>query len=250
MLGTGPTARALIERNEFDWRVLETAHARIHTPRSSRVFTRAPELADSVEHARLAALTTLGEPDRGDEPRLEVFLVDTRGEMARIAGRPIGGFAQPGELTAVLVAGPGYNPLLRHELTHAIAAVRWGELRSGAWLTEGLAALAQGECQGHSVDGIAAGYLASGRLPSVELMLKDFRTVPELPGYTGAASFAGYIRQRYGAATLRALWKGAAPDSIAEDLRTRRVLEREWLSKLRSVPSAAFDSARLYREGC
>ena len=243
-------ARALLARNVFDWRVRETAHARLHVPKSSKVIGRAAELADSVERARASALIALGEPEVPGEPKLEVFLVDTRDYMARIAGRPIGGFAQPGELTAVLVAGPGYNPLLRHELTHAIAAVRWGELRAGVWLTEGLAALAQGECQGHTVDALAAGYLARGSLPSIESMVNDFRSIPELPGYLAAASLADFIRRRYGVPEIRRLWQGQSPDSIRSDLQSGGKLESEWRSVLSNVPPATFDSARLYREGC
>jgi len=170
--------------------------------------------------------------------------------MARIAGRPIGGFAQPGELTAVMVAGPGYNPLIRHELTHAIAAVRWGELRGGVWLTEGLAALAQGKCQGHTVNSLAAGYLVRESLPSIASMLNDFRGIRELPGYLAAASLAGFIRERYGATGLRMLWQGQSPDSVVGDLRAGGRIERDWHSSLREIPPATFDSARLYREGC
>ena len=216
------------------------------------MYDRAPSLADSVEQARKAALSTLDEIDLPDEPKLEVFLLDTREDMKRIAGRTISGFAQPGELTAVFIAGPGYKPLIRHELTHAISFVRWGELRAGVWLAEGLATITQGRCQGHSTDEIAAGYLASGKLPSVAAMLHDFGSVGELQGYIGAASFADHIRRRYGSATLRALWQGRAPDSLMSDLAQTNGgnAEREWRAALHAIAPANLDSARLFREGC
>ena len=246
---TGSAARSIIAREDFAWRVLETPHARIHAPLGSGAFDRATSLSDSVGAARTGALGVLGEMDRSGEPKLEIFLVDTRDDMRRIAGRPIGGFAQPGELTAVFVAGPGYRPLIRHEVTHAVSYVRWGELRGGLWLSEGLATIAQGSCQGHSIDEIAAGYLARGKLPSVASMQHDFRGIPELSGYTGAASLADHIRRRFGIAAVRALWQGNAPDSINSALRGGE-LESKWQAALRTVTPAALDSARLYREGC
>ena len=226
--------------------------ARRHTDRRSRVFDLAPSLADSVELARRAALTTLEEGDLSGEPKIEVFLLDTREDMKRITGRTILGFAQPGELTTVFIAGPGYKPLIRHELTHEVSFVRWGELRGGLWLSEGLATLAQGNCQGHSPHEIAAGYLASGKLPSVASMLHDFRSIGELQGYIATASFADHLRQRYGSSTLRALWQGRAPDSLTSDLvkPDGGNAEREWHGGLRTIAPANLDSTRLYREGC
>jgi hypothetical protein len=216
------------------------------------VYDRAPSLAVSVEQARTAALSTIEEKDLPDEPKIEVFLLDTREDMRRITGRTISGFAIPGELTAVFIAGPGYKPLIRHELTHAISYVRWGELRGGVWLSEGLAALTQGKCQGQTPDEIAAGYLASGKLPSVAAMLHDFRRIGELQGYIGAASFIDHLRRRYGISTLRELWQGRAPDSLTNDLAKPNGgnAEREWRAELGTITPANLDSARLYREGC
>ena len=250
--GTGSTTRKLLANKRFDWRVFETPHARLHTARKSRVFERAPSLADSVEQARAAALTTLEEKDLPNEPKLEVFLLDTRQDMKEITGRTISGFAQPGELTAVFIAGPGYKPLIRHELTHAISFVRWGELRGGDWLAEGLATLTQGTCQGHSPDEMAAGFLAGEKLPSVAAMQNDFRRIGELQGYIGAASFIDYLRRRYGISMVRALWQGNAPNSLTNDLAKPEGgnAELEWRIALHTITPANLDSARLYREGC
>ena len=91
VVGTGATARTLLAGKGFDWRVLETPHARLHAARRSRVFDRAPSLADSVEQARKAALSTLEENDLPGEPKIEVFLLDTREDMKQITGRTISG---------------------------------------------------------------------------------------------------------------------------------------------------------------
>jgi hypothetical protein len=174
-------------------------------------------------------------------------------------GRPIGGFAQPGELTAGFVAGPGYRPFLRHELTHAYAAVRWGPMRSGDWLTEGLAALAEGECQRHGVDALAAGYLASGEIPSLTELAARFRELPELPSYMAAASVVGFLARERGIASVRDLWTGTVP-GVRTEARggvprhplgvEGDSLERAWRQSLARVSPARLDSARLRRDGC
>ncbi len=250
--GTGHTARALLSDRRLDWRVLETNHTRIHAPARSFAFDRASSLGDSIEAARTVALAALDEKEVRGEPKIEVFLVDSREEMRRIAGRPIAGFAQPGELTAVFIAGKGYKPAFKHELNHAYAFVRWGELRGGTWITEGLANLAAQPCQGHSADAIAAGYLSQGKLPTVAAMRGDFRGIPELEGYTAAASLLDFIRRRYGISTVRALWQGNAADSIAVDLNKHGGgnIESAWRSALQEVTPATLDSLRLMREGC
>lgn len=246
----GPAARELLAAPGFRWRTIESEHLRVHTPVGSDVAAHAKALAESAEVARADALRLLGEPlDRAGEPKAELFFVDSREDMQRLVRQPIGGFAQPGELTAAFVAGDGYRPFLRHELTHAYASFRWGKLEAGEWLTEGLGALAQGECQGHSVDAIAAGYARKDSIPPLRTLASDFRSFPELPSYIAAASAVDFIRRRDGIAAIRTLWKrpragghplGANGDST----------EAEWRRYLAGVVPASLDVATLRRAGC
>ena len=213
---------------------------------------RVGQLADSVEGARQFALALLGEPDVADEPPIEIVFVETRADMQRLAGQAAGGSAFPGELTVVMVAGADFRPFFRHELTHAYAAHRWGNRQSGAWLDEGLAALATGSCQGHSVDAVAAGYVASGESPSLEALTGDFYAIPELPGYLTAASLASFLKAREGTAALRSIWKGERTGAdrqhpLGHD--TER-LWSEWRRQLSAVVPAKLDSVRLRRDGC
>jgi hypothetical protein len=246
----GPAASELLYNPGFEWRTLETTHLRVHTPAGSNVDSRAAMLADSTEAARTVVLGLLGEPlEAAVEPKAEVFFVDSRAEMTRLAGRPIGGFAQPGELTAVFVAGDQYRPFLRHELAHAYASVRWGDLNAGDWLTEGIGALAQGDCQGHTIDELASGYLKRGAVPPLRVVAENFRSYPELPSYVAAASVVDFVRRREGIAAVRALWSarrlsghplGADGDAV----------EAEWRKYLASVPAAVLDTVSLKRAGC
>ena len=248
---SGPAARELLARPGFTWQTVTTPIARIHTERGSKVQGIVPALLDSIDDARLVALRTLREPEIDSEAKLELFLVDTREDMQRLMGRPIGGFAQPGELTAAFVAGPGYHPFFKHELTHAYASVRWGTLVAGEWLTEGLAALAQGACQGHEIDELAAGYLAKGEMPPLRTLTKQFRDFPELPSYLAAASVVSFMERESDMGAIRNLWRGIG-EGVGEHPLGKNGEDREarWRAYLGTVTPAALDSARLRREGC
>jgi hypothetical protein len=248
----GETARSYLADSSFVWQVTRSAHTQIYVPAGSAVAARLPDLVDSLETARAAALAIVGEGERPGEPRVAVFLVDTREDMQRLIGHPYGGLATIGELTAAFVAGPGYHPFFRHELTHVYAAVRWGPMQSGEWLTEGLATLATGPCQGHSVDAVAAGYRRAGELPAVTALAADLRAIPELPGYFAAASLVKFIREREGLGALRALWRGERPGTdSAHPLGARTAeIESAWHRLLDGLAPAVLDTTRLRREGC
>jgi hypothetical protein len=248
---TGPIARRFLATPGFRWRSFATAHARLHLAGDMDV-NRVGQLADSAERARQLALALLEEEEIANEASVEIFLVETRDDMRRLAGRPGGGSAFPGELTAALVAGAAYQPFFRHELTHAYAAYRWGKRQSGAWLDEGLAASATGVCQGYAIDDIAAGYLASGDSPTLAALNGDFYAIPELPGYFTAASLANFLKQREGTAALRSIWRGdrAGVDESDPFGRDTERLWSEWRRHLARAVPARLDTTRLKRDGC
>jgi hypothetical protein len=248
---TGPLARRFLATPGFTWHSFESPHARLHLD-GEMAIDRVSQLADSVEQARRIALALLDERSIADEAPLELVFVETRTDMQRLAGRPAAGSAFPGELTAIFVAGVDYHPFFRHELTHAYAAHRWGRRQSGSWLDEGLAALATGACQGHSVDAVAAGYIASGDSPPLEALSGDFYAIPELPGYFTAASLVDFLKHREGTSALRSIWSGNRPGTdrlhpLGHD--TQR-LWSEWRRQLASVVPATLDTVRLRRDGC
>lgn len=248
---TGPIARRFLATPGFTWHSFETAHARLHLAGEMAV-NRVGQLADSVEGARRFALALLDEPYIAHEPPIELVFVETRADMQRLAGQAAGGSAFPGELTVVLVAGVDFRPFYRHELTHAYAAYRWGRRQSGSWLDEGLAALSTGACQGHSVDAVAAGFIASGDSPSLEALTGDFYAIPELPGYFTAASLVSFLKQREGIGALRSIWRGtrAGADPRHPLGHDSDRLWSEWRRHLSGVVPATLDSVRLRRDGC
>ena len=248
---TGPIARRFLATPGFRWRSFATDHARLHLAGGMDV-NRVRQLADSAERARQVALALLEEEEITNEASVEIFLVETRDGMRRLAGRPGGGSAFPGELTAALVAGATYHPFFRHELSHAYAAHRWGKRQSGAWLDEGLAAASTGACQGYAIDDIAAGYLASGDSPTLAALNGDFYAIPELPGYFTAASLANFLKQREGIAALRSIWRGerAGADESHPLGRDTERLWSEWRRHIAGAVPARLDTTRLKRDGC
>lgn len=248
---TGPMARRFLRTPGFTWHSFESAHTRLHLAGEMSV-ERVSQLADSAERARRVALALLDERSIANEPPLEIVFVESRADMQRLAGQPAGGSAFPGELTAVLVAGIDYRPFFRHELTHAYAAHRWGKRQGGSWLDEGLAALATGACQGHSVDAVAAGFAAVGDSPTLEQLSGDFYAIPELPGYFTAASLVNFLKHREGTGALRSIWNGsrAGVDQFHPLGHDTARLWWEWRQHLADVVPARLDTARLRRDGC
>lgn len=248
---TGPIARGFLATPGFSWRSFQSRHVRLHLS-ADMPASRAGELADSAEHARRAALALIGEVDMAGEPPLELVLVETRDDMQRLTGQPAAGGGFPNELTVVMVAGAGYRPFFRHELTHTYVARRWGTRRAGSWMDEGLAARATGPCQGHSIDAVAAGYAARGDAPSLDGLTGDFYALPELPAYFTAASLVDFLQRREGVGALRSLWRGERPgvDRSHPLGAGTRALELEWRRELGGVQPVVLDTARLRREGC
>lgn len=248
---TGPIARQLLATPDFTWHSFQTPHVRLHLA-GEMASNRVGQLADSVEQARRAVLALLGEREVAEEAPLELVLVETREDMRRLVGRPVAGSGFPEELSAVMVAGAGYRPFFRHELTHTYAAHRWGRRQTGSWLDEGLATLATGPCQGQSIDAVAAGYIESGDSPTLDALTGDFYKIPELPAYFTAASIAEFLMQRDGIAAVQSIWRGevAGVDRAHPLGPDTERLWSEWKQRLSSVQPVALDTARLRRDGC
>jgi hypothetical protein len=206
------------------------------------------ESADSALRARDYVLKLL--ETREDSATLEIFLVDSRDDMKRLAGQRWAGWAQPGEKTAFFVAGKGYRPAFRHELMHAYSLSMWGEPASGPWITEGIAAWATGDCQGKSFDGLVAGFARADSIYSLPVLTGRFRELPELRGYFQAASLVETIHRARGIEGVRQVWNHKpspgehplGPDGIR--------IEAEWRARVAAASPAVVDSVALDRDGC
>ena len=249
---TGAIARQLLGAKGFRWVSFQTTHVRIHLS-STMNPARINVIADSVEDARKVVLALVDEPELPDEEPLELFLVETRDDMRHLLGAAVTGTGYPSELTAVVIAGDGYRAFYRHVMTHTYVAHRWGRRRAGSWLDEGLATRATGSCQGYSIDAIAAGYMESGKAPSLaQLTGAAFDSLPESPAYFTAASLVDFFQRRKGVKAVRALWRGEAGEVTPEDPLgpETAAIWSAWQSRLGRVTPAKLSPNWLRQDGC
>jgi len=180
-----------------------------------------------------------------------IFYVDSRADMRRIVGRPAGGLADGVARTAVnTVTSDGRAPD-RHEVMHVAATVAWGAPAAPwAWINEGLATYAPGECAGADVHSLAAALVETGEAVPLHRLIHGFWEGDEVSAYLQAASVVGYIREVYGIGAVRAIWQdgpagfpAAAGDAVAG-------LEREWLAFVSRLQPATAALEAVRRGGC
>jgi hypothetical protein len=248
-LHTEGLAQRLLSQRGPPWKTHTITYGHVHFREHSHAARTRAAMARSVDSARTTALSFL---ELQDTFPIEVFLVDSRQEMQQLVGRPIGGMVQSGERSAILVASATYHPFLVHELTHLYSHDHWGSPRNGRWISEGLAALSFGDCQGHSIDDLVKGFHDDGRLVSWSKLVDDFDTLDEISANVQAASVIAFLRERGGMAAVRELWMsegwGTAERTFAMPAAE---IEARWRSKVAAHPSAArLDVAQLRDRGC
>jgi len=232
-------AKRLLEHQDLHWQTYPTPHGHLHFRPGSYASRTTAQLSVDVEQARAQVLKFLQERDRGGG--FELFFVDTRAQMQHLIGRPMAGMVEAGEKTALFVYNASYTPFLRHELTHLFTLYNWGKPPTGRWISEGLAALVQGNCQGHTIDELSAGLLADGSLRSWADLQSQFDQIPELVGNVEAASLVGFVKQQAGMKGVRDMWSGD---------RSYMRLEPQWRAYLRSLRPAHFNIEQLREHGC
>jgi len=248
----GPLARRLLADSAADWRSVSVPGARLHFARAGTADREAAAIVDSVKVIRRDLLALLGATPPTDTSRqADLFFLNSRDEMRRLAGRPMAGVIQQGEATGVFVvtAGYHYGPLLRHELAHLHTFEAWGEPRAGRWFVEGVAAWAAGSCQGRTSDALAAGALARRALPTLSELANNFARVAEDVAMPQAASVIGFLVRHEGMDAIQRHWR-EAPGTSHPLGRNGPALEATWFGELSRVSPATLDIPRLQVEGC
>jgi hypothetical protein len=247
----GPVARRLLADSAADWRTVSVPGTRLHLARGGAADRDAAAVAESVTAIRRDLLTLLSMPAAHEAARADLFFLNSRDEMRRLAGRPLAGFIQQGEPTGVFVVTPGYRyaSLLRHELAHLYTFEVWGAPRAGRWLVEGFAAWVAGSCQGHSPDELVAGAVARGALVPLTELADHFDRVAEDVAMPEAASVVGFLVRREGLDTIRRRW-AEEPGTVHPLGQNGPALEEAWLDELSRVRPATLDIPRLLVEGC
>lgn len=241
-------ARRALSAAGFGWRTHAGRGFHLHYLPGSNTAARLDEFAEKAEEALRHDLALMAEP-APREP-LELFLVDSRAEAERLTGLAAMGQAIPGELTAFFVVLPGREPAFTHEIMHAFSLALWGTHRTGSWLSDGVATWAAGNCQGKSVDAIAAGFLQRGELLPLPDLAARFWEVGELNAYLSAGSAVGHVARTRGNAAVEALWKHDPAPGEHPLGPGGAEMERAWRAHLATVPPATVDTAVLRRRGC
>jgi hypothetical protein len=248
----GTVARRLLADSATDWRTISIPGARLHLARGGTSDRHAAAIAESVTVIRRDLLALLGMSAVNDTARrADLFFVNSRDEMRRVAGRPLAGFIQQGEPTGVFVvtAGYRYGSLLRHELAHLYTFEAWGAPRSGRWLVEGFAAWAAGSCQGHSPDELAAGAVARRTLVPLTDLSGNFDHVTEEVAMPQAGSIVGFLVRHEGLDAVGRRWR-EVPGTGHPLGENGPALEAAWLDELSHVRPATLDVSRVLDEGC
>jgi hypothetical protein len=158
--------------------------------------------------------------------------------------RPLTGGATPGgwsvtaEGTAFFVANDSVHPALRHEIMHLLSWRMW-RTPGVAWLSEGVASVAGGQCRGWSFDDVAAALDRDHRPVPLD-SLGDFVFAGETGAayYLESASVVSFIDRTYGRRRLREFWRTGGFGGIERSLGVTRG-SRTPLARRRRPPPPA-----------
>ena len=246
-----PAAKAALEAGDISWKSRRTPHAVVYALAGSAAEKGLAADAQRAERAIVANLAFLG--IRAAGPRLRIFLVGSREQMRRFTGgRAYGGISITQEGPAFLVANDSVRPALKHETMHLLSWRHWGP-PAASWLSEGLATLAVGPCQGHTVDQVVVAARMAGLFAPVDTLRSAFVTDREIGvvHYMEAASLVQHVDRKYGRKKLRALWSAGGPEgALGVDV---PALETSWKASLsRIVPKGSWTRIwkRIDARGC
>ena len=242
-------ARQLFANPKYTWKTHQISHGHIHFIEHSHAARTRTASAVTTEAARTAALEFL---QLTDTLPIEVFFVDTREQMRELVGNPIGGMVQSGERTALLMHSETYAAFLNHELTHLYTHYNWGPPRHGRWISEGIAALANGDCQGHSLAALVKGLHEDKKLRTWSELRSQFDSLDEVSANLQAASIVAYVRKRGGIRAVQDLWMANDWSALERTFRAPLAeVEADWLASVTKHPEAArLDIEALRKHGC
>jgi hypothetical protein len=247
-----PVATAALDAPGATWKSRKTKHAVVYALAGTAAERRLASDADRAERAIVANLAWLGAS--GGSP-LRLFLVGSREDMRRFTGNASGGWSVTAEGTAFFVANDSVRPALRHETMHLLSWRHWGT-PGGMWLSEGLATLAVGDCQGQTIEQAVAAARTAGMFAPLDTLRSAFVTAGEIgvAHYMESASLVRYIDRTYGRKKLRAFWStGGLGGAVVSLGITPEALEERWRESLRKTsPKSSWATLwnRIKARGC
>ena len=220
-----------LENPEFEWNSIRSNEVILFYQPGTFAGRHRLALLRSVEIAIEEVLEFMEEPEY--ERLLNVFYVGSRGEMEKLVGQPYTGCATWTASGIFLVCNPEWRSFDKHEITHVLTMGMWGSPDpSSRWMIEGVSISNDGWCREYSIDEIAAELLSQDNLPPLETLFTDYRELGEIKAGMYSGSFIGFLRETYGAHTVRELWKSGTIE-IEELLGVNtQQLEKSWKSYL------------------
>ena len=219
-----PGIRVYFLRDTDAYRVRDSLKARLPMALGhARAFIDAPPLAGPVD----------------------VFFIQDRTQMRALVGASATGFAHMQARAVFVVTNKEWRAFDRHEIMHVVAASAWGHIGPrNAWLQEGLAQAADGQCAGFTNAQVAVSLARKHGWIPLDVLIDRFREQSDLRAYLQAAAFVEFLLATVGPPAVRELWTGAPTPAT----RVRGVALAAWetawrkgVELLPSVPAGALD---------
>jgi hypothetical protein len=241
-------ARAALE-SDIPWIVEREDRLRILIQDGGTAATHVAALRERAVAAFDHAFTLLEAAP--PEAPFWIIYIDSRDEMRELVEWPVGGTADGvAHTSANVVTADGLAPD-RHEMMHVAATVAWGiPAARWEWIHEGLATYAAGECGGADIHNLASALVENGAAVPLRSLINDFREIDEVTAYLQAASIIGYIRERFGIAAVRSIWRGSSavlPDVTGMDF---NAFESTWREFVSHFPPASDALEAVHNGGC
>lgn len=201
------------------WIAAHSEHFVVHLEQSLQGTTPI-QMLDSLEASWTHAVHMLGGAPAGGKP-IHVLVTASRTRFPRLLSPHAKGLTtqmpQGGDII-ILVMNDSVRALTRHEVMHVVAQRTWGPAVLGqAWLSEGLATLADGKCQGATTIAVARDLLRDHPTMTADDVTTHFVELWQSDrgrAYVLPSSFVGFLWDRLGRDGVRRLWQGA--DSLRQ----------------------------------
>jgi hypothetical protein len=119
------------------------------------------------------------------------------------------GIALPDAYTLLIATNDSIRAYHTHEMMHIISIDHFGGYAAvpGDWIQEGMSVYTDNPCLGYPIHEIAAYLLYAKKMPSLDSLFNQFRTLPDVAAYMTAGSLVWFLRDVHGVEKFKKLWK-------------------------------------------
>jgi hypothetical protein len=186
---------------------------------------------------------------------ISIQFLTSRQEMKKYTGMTPSGIAlvEPKILYIVANGDPKeVKPPIKHELMHMIAMTTWGyPAQDSNWMNEGLATLAENNCNGYNDEQIYRYLSEKDMLISMDALTTAFYKQPEMIAYHQAGYIAQYLLAHYGVEKFKNLWmQGFAAFKKIYSMPFSQVSSDINTAARKNYPSAPTIDWKKFEQGC